>query len=155
MIGKIHQIGLTTLGIILVNMHPLESIVTQATPIKNQVQPDQSLVTLEGKIIKKPWTQSLESWVAGGSDYYVLDVGNQKIEKRTAAEGVILRGSPEISVESFAKYVGKRVRIQGKYINSKPYSPKNPMESYPTDFNGKPLPRGGGFQVKSITEIKR
>lgn len=111
------------------------------------------LITLTGRIIVKPWSQSTESWNAGGGEYYVLDVGATPVEERSAEEGVILRSSDQVSMEKFAEYVGKSVKVTGKYIPAMPYQPKNPMESFPMDMNGQPLPRGSGFQVYSLTAI--
>lgn len=122
--------------------------------IEDYITPDsQQLITLTGRIIVKPWSKSAESWNAGGSEYYVLDVGDAEIEERSAEEGVILRSSERVSMEKFAKYVGKSVQVTGLYITAMPYQPKSPMESFPMDMNGQPLPRGGGFQVYSLTEI--
>ena len=107
-------------------------------------------VELTGVIIKKPWSKSTESWNAGGSEYYVLDVGATEVEKRSAKEGVTLRASAAVSAEQIAELTGKKVRVRGTYIPAKPYTPEDPMEQYPTGMDGKPLPRGAGFEVTAI-----
>ncbi|MBK4729468.1 hypothetical protein JJD41_06260 [Oxynema sp. CENA135] len=110
-------------------------------------------VTLTGVVIRKEWSQSAESWMAGGSEYYVLDVGDAEIEERTAAEGTILRGSDEVEWESFEDFVGMEVVVEGEFVAPQPYVPSSPMENYPTGMDGKPLPRGGGFKVYSIAPV--
>jgi hypothetical protein len=107
-------------------------------------------VKLTGVVIRKPWNQSYESWNAGGSDYFVLDVGDAEIAEPSAEEGVILRGSDAVDWESFADYEGQRVQVEGYFIAAKPYVPQSPMEQYPMGMDGKPLPRGSGFQVHAI-----
>lgn len=111
------------------------------------------MVILTGVVLQKPWAKTEESWRAGGSEYYVLDVGEAEVEERSAQEGVILRPSEGITLDNFAQYIGKRVEVEGKYLPLEPYVPQSPMESYPMGPDGQPLPRGGGFQVLSIREI--
>ncbi len=112
-----------------------------------------AMVILTGVVLQKPWAKTEESWRAGGSEYYVLDVGDLEVEERSAQEGVILRPSEGITLDNFAQYIGKRVEVQGKYLPLEPYVPQSPIESYPMGPDGKPLPRGGGFQVLSIREF--
>ncbi|NES06297.1 MAG: hypothetical protein F6K22_27880 [Okeania sp. SIO2F4] len=123
---------------------------SQIPSIPMQVQEGHSLISLTGKVIEKPWSKSVESWIAGGGNYYVLDVGDLEIEKRSAEEGVILRFSEAIAFETFAEYVGEKVEIKGEYVDSKPYQPKSAYESYPMGMDGRPLPRGAGFKVYEI-----
>ncbi len=127
-----------------------KSKLSQIPSIPMQVQESHSLVSLTGRVIEKPWNKTTESWIAGGGNYYVLDVGDLEIEKRSAEEGVILRDSKAIAFESFAEYVGKKVEIKGEYVDSKPYQPKSAYESYPMGMDGRPLPRGAGFKVYEI-----
>ncbi len=127
-----------------------KSKLSQIPSIPMQVQESRYLIFLRGKVIEKPWSQTTESWIAGDSNYYVLDVGDLEIEKRSAEEGVIIRASEAITFESFAEYVGKKVEVKGEYIDSKPYQPKSAYESYPMGMDGRPLPRGAGFKVYEI-----
>ena len=133
---------------------------------------------LTGKVIKKPWVKSFESWNAGGSEYYVLDVGDQTVpgqasngqssatsshipqEQRSAREGVILRPSEAITFEDFRKYVGKRVIVTGSYLPGKPYKPTpGKIEQMPISMDPMtgetvyPI-RGSGFRVDKITIIE-
>ncbi len=105
--------------------------------------------TLQGTVLKKPATKSLESWVAGGSEYYVLDVGEAEVQ-RSAEEGVILRPGEAVDGEALETAVGKRVEVEGVYVESQPYVAENEVESFPMDPDGKPLPRGAGFQVSTL-----
>ena len=117
---------------------------------------EDELVILTGIIISKPWSKSYESWNAGGGTYYVLDIGDVELdeEHRSAEEGVILRESETIDRDSFAEYEGQNVQVQGYFVESQTYSPQSPMEQYPTDMDGNPLPRGSGFQVMSIASLE-
>ena len=104
---------------------------------------------LVGTVIKKPWTKSAESWNAGGSDYFVLDVGDAPVEKRTAAEGVLLIPAGDIRFEGLEAWVGKRVMVRGDYVEGRP--PKIPERSqFPTGPDGEPAPQGAGFEVLMI-----
>ena len=137
------------IGGIAVSLPPnIEAKEIELMQVKNSSNCSQ--VTLTGIVIRKPWAKTSESWMAGGSDYYVLDVGEAEIEERSAAEGVILRPSEQIPFDSFEEYVGRPVEVEGEYVAARPYIPENPFETYPTDMNGEPLPRGAGFQVCAI-----
>ncbi|MGD1805732.1 hypothetical protein ACP6PL_09880 [Dapis sp. BLCC M126] len=127
-----------------------KSQLSQIPSITMEVQESRYLISLTGKVIQKPWSKTTESWIAGDSNYYVLDVGDLEIEKRSAQEGVILRASEAITFENFPEYVGETVEIKGEYVNSKPYQPKSAYESYPMGMDGRPLPRGAGFKVYEI-----
>ncbi|OZH55241.1 hypothetical protein AFK68_05855 [Hydrocoleum sp. CS-953] len=127
-----------------------KSKLSQTPSIPMQLQESRYLIFLTGKVIEKPWSKTTESWIAGDSNYYVLDVGDLEIEKRSAEEGVILRASEAITFENFAEYVGEKVEVKGEYVDSKPYQPKSTYESYPMGMDGKSLPRGAGFKVYEI-----
>ena len=68
-----------------------KSKLSQIPSIPIEVQESRSLISLTGKVIEKPWSKTTESWIAGGGNYYVLDVGDLEIEKPSATEGVIMR----------------------------------------------------------------
>jgi hypothetical protein len=127
---------------------------TQAVTHDMSMEQTSDLVTLSGVVIKKPWTKNTESWNAGGGDYYVLDVGDAEIRDRSAEEGVILRPSDAVSMAQFEEFVGRVVEVSGEYVAAQPYVPESPMESYPTDMEGNPLPRGSGFKVYQITPVQ-
>lgn len=121
-----------------------------------------TVTTLEGVVIEKPWTKTVESWNAGGSEYYVLDVGTAPLPdgKRSAKEGVILRPSTSVAFDEFKDFAGKRVAVVGKFIDPQVVEESsNSMEQHPaTPVNpvtGKtePLRRGGGFLVVDIRPL--
>ncbi len=147
-------------GFSLVLLLPLASCVgigleeTQAVTTSISREQRSDSITLSGVVIKKPWTKNIESWNAGGGDYYVLDVGDTQIGDRSAEEGVILRPSDAVSLAQFEEFVGRPVEVSGEYIAAQPYIPESPMESYPTDIEGNPLPRGSGFKVHQITPVE-
>ena len=116
------------------------------------IESDRELVILSGELIEKPWSKSVESWMAGGGDYYVLELDEDSLEEADDATP-ILRGSDAVPWESFADYEGLRVEVEGEFIEPEPYEPSSPMEQYPIDMEGRPLPRGGGFKVYSIRAI--
>lgn len=120
---------------------------SSAPPLTNPASPS---VILEGTILHKPWSQTPESWVAGGSDYYVLDVGSASVAERSAEEGVILRASPTVPVQRFEEMTGKKVTVQGHYVDSHPLD-VSPEGNYPMGPDGKPMPTGAGFVVESLT----
>jgi hypothetical protein len=126
---------------------------TQAVTHDMNMEQRSEIFTLSGVVIKKPWTKNTESWNAGGGDYYVLDVGDARVRERSAEEGVILRPSDAVSMAQFEEFVGSSVEVSGEYIAAQPYVPESPMESYPTDMEGNPLPRGSGFKVYQITPV--
>ncbi|NEQ75608.1 MAG: hypothetical protein F6K23_22670 [Okeania sp. SIO2C9] len=120
---------------------------------QTQISVHRSSISLTGTVIEKPWSKTSESWIAGSGNYYVLDMGELEVEKPSDQEGVILRASEAITFEIFAEYAGKKVEIKGEYVESKPYQPKSVYESYPMGMDGRPLPRGAGFQVYEIKEL--
>lgn len=113
---------------------------------------DGDLVVLRGTVIRKPWAKTYESWNAGGSEYYVLDVGDTDIRQRSAKEGVILRPSEEVPFPEFEKYRDQRVRVKGRFVEARSYEPApGSPEQYPVDpTTGRPEPRGSGFQVYEL-----
>jgi len=87
------------------------------------------LTTLRGKVIEKPWTKSIESWNAGGSEYYVLAVDDVlPADLRSAKEGVVLRPSTVVPFDVLSKFKGKRVVVKGRFVEGKPYVP--PADSF-------------------------
>lgn len=117
---------------------------TDATP-----EPAADLVSLRGKVVHKPWSKSMESWNAGGSDYFVLELAPDQ----PAADGeasVILRPSEDVSRDELAAAEGKTVKVGGVRVPKKAYVPTSPMEQYPMGEHGKPAPRGGGLEVRTL-----
>ena len=106
--------------------------------IRTQTPTEEESVELRGEVIKKPWSKSMESWVAGGSDYYVLAVDEACLEGlelpegwRTAREGVILRASEEVDEDALEGWVGERVVLRGVFVEGTVPEPAHPMEQRP------------------------
>ena len=105
----------------------------------------------------------MESWNAGGSEYYVLKVDDSVLRpgQRTAREGVILRPSRAVPFEQFANFVGRTVTCRGKFVAGKPYiPPKDSVEQMPgparNPITGEihyPI-TGSGFKVYTIIPAK-
>ena len=109
--------------------------------------PDTGLQNLTGVVIRKEWEKSMESWDAGGSEYYVLN-------------GAILRPSRAVPFEQFTNYVGRKVTCQGKYVAGKPYiPPKDSVEQMPMPGRNPVTGEieypivGSGFEVHAIFPI--
>ncbi len=123
-----------------------------------------ALDTLTGVVIRKDWAKSMESWNAGGSEYYVLKIEDPALtsNKRTAREGVILHPSKAIPFQHFTNFVGQTVTCQGEFVTGKPYiPPKDSVEQMPSPtqnpFTGEmeyPI-RGGGFKVYAIDPVTK
>ena len=120
----------------------------------SQVTPTNKTKQLMGTVLHKTWSKTPESWNAGGSDYFVLDVGDAQVEERSAEKGVTLRPSESVSFEEFNRYVGKAVRVEGEYVKATPYVPKDEMEQYLIGPDGNPLPTGSGFKVVVIELLR-
>lgn len=117
--------------------------------------PSAVIEALEGEVMKKKFSKSLESWNAGGADYYVLAVADPESltgDRKTAKEGVILRPSKTVKYADFEKMIGKPVEVKGKFLMKKPYRPL-PNEQVPEGVqNMEVTARGGGFQVTEMSE---
>ena len=117
-------------------------------------------VVLEGTLIRKGWSKTGESWNAGGSHYYVLDVGSAVISSRNAKEGVILRPSDRVPFDDFERFKDHHVAVVGRFVEGKPWTPggeeveQHPMPvTPPVAGDVIPLRRGSGFQVFEITRF--
>lgn len=117
--------------------------------------------TLTGVVIRKDWTKSTESWNAGGSEYYVLDVEGAALPPggQSAKEGIILRPSDSVPFERFANFVGRRVTCRGDFVAGEPYiPPKDSVDQMPASLDpitGKtehPIV-GAGFRVRDIKPV--
>ncbi len=122
--------------------------------------PEAYVVVLRGTVIRKPWTKTGESWNAGGSHYYVLDVGDAVISQRSAREGVILRPSDRVAFGDFERFRDQRVAVKGRFVEGKPWTPsegtveQHPVSgTHPVTGEVVPLLRGSGFQVFEITRL--
>ena len=104
---------------------------------------------ISGSILLKPWSKTQESWIAGGGEYFVLDVGGADIVEYSAEEGVIMRFEEDVIADRFKLLVGKKVELTGNFIPNKP-TKVDPFSQYPVDVHGDPLPSGAGFNVHSF-----
>lgn len=94
---------------------------------------------LIGTLVHKRWSKTMESWDAGGSDYFVLETGD---------ETVVLQLTGPVTGEALLPLDGKKVELQGRMVEGKvPEMP--PHSQYPMDMNGGPLPTGAGFRVSA------
>ena len=127
---------------------------------KQGSEPEADTVVLEGTLIRKGWSKTGESWNAGGSHYYVLDVGSAVISHRNAKEGVILRPSDSVPFDDFERFKDHRVAVVGRFVEGKPWTPGGvEVEQHPmpvtTPVAGEIIPvrRGSGFQVFEIIRL--
>ena len=104
---------------------------------------------ISGSILLKPWSKTQESWIAGGWEYFVLDVGAADIVEYSAEQGVIVRFEEDVIADRFILLVGKKVEPTGNFIPNKP-TKVDPFSQYPVDVHGNPLPSGVGFNVYSF-----
>lgn len=139
-----------TLTVIIMSLPGCTDTDSESTPKAETPRAKTKEDVLQGTVLRKEWSKSYESWNAGGSEYFVLDVGDATLKERSAAEGVILRPSQQASLDVFAKYVDKRVKVSGRFVAGKPYVPMDEGESYPLGEDGKPAVRGSGFVVSQI-----
>ena len=77
----------------------------------------------EGKIIKKNWSKSTQSYCAQGSDYFILEQADQ--------EEIVLEFRPKISEKEMDKLVGKSVKIIGQKETKKIESKDNVISQRP------------------------
>jgi hypothetical protein len=102
----------------------------------------------------------MESWNAGGSHYYVLDVGGMAIPHRSARERVILRPFEGVPLSVFDQYNSQRVAVEGRFVEGGLWTPTvSSMEQHPVPplnpVTGEvsPIRRGSGFQVLRISPL--
>ncbi|MFN0204356.1 MAG: hypothetical protein ACKVTZ_22750 [Bacteroidia bacterium] len=78
---------------------------------------------LTGKLIKKRWTKTIESYCAGGSDYYVLEVSEN--------EATTLDFSQYKFEKKVNKYLNRKVEVQGTWVKEEKKA-ADPMMQQPT-----------------------
>ena len=140
--------------------HP-ERPVTVSESEEQVSEPEADIVVLEGTVIRKGWTKTGESWNAGGSHYYVLDVGGAVISHPSAREGVTLRPSDGVPFGVFQRFKDHRVAVEGRFVEGKPWTPREVdrymqhpvLPTHPVTGEVIPLRRGSGFQVFEITRL--
>lgn len=121
------------------------------------------LVDVTGKVVHKPWSKSMESWNAGGSDYCILDLSGEI--KAVAIPGKYLRSSDVVSFDKIKGFDGRRVRIIGvadipkrKVEKSAPGEiSQRPIGQFPIGLDRKPVSSSGmgkGIKVFGIYPMK-
>lgn len=117
---------------------------------------------LQGIVLRKEWTKSLESFQAGGSDYFVLKVTGEAIplENQSASEGVILLASSEVGVDRLSGLVNREVVCRGRYVQGQRHTvAADSLEQVPVgssdELQGHSIAPiiGAGFQVRSIDPV--
>jgi hypothetical protein len=126
---------------------------SQVSPSESDPSPDltpprepEDEGTLVGTLVKKPWSKTLESWHAGGTEYFVVET--------EGGDTTIVRPSERVTTEALQAMVGKKVRVRGETVPYRPYQPASPMEQVPMGPDGKPAQRGGGIRVESIEAVE-
>jgi hypothetical protein len=79
--------------------------------------------TLKGKLVKKTWTKSMQSYCAGGSDYYVL-VRKDKTE--------IVLNIAAWNEQQIVKKLNKQISLKGNWETVQKQN-KDPMSQQPVD----------------------
>ncbi len=86
----------------------------------------QNSETLKGKLERKPWAKSTQSYCAQGSDFYVLNTEN--------ASHVLQFDEAKFGAQ-LAKNEGKTIKIRGEFKVKKIKSTQNPMEQRPVTLD--------------------
>ena len=68
-------------------------------------------------ILLKPWSKTQESWIAGGWEYFVLDVGAADIVEYSAEQGVIVRFEEDVIADRFILLVVKKSWTNWKFYS--------------------------------------
>ncbi|HRR08578.1 MAG TPA: hypothetical protein PLO56_07780 [Rhodothermales bacterium] len=89
-----HILGFFLLGMILSTMFL-------------NAQPQSIMIT--GKLNKKTWSKTLESYCAQGSDYYVLT--------RRKKKNIVLSLDAEADATKFDGWINRKVQVQGEWIS--------------------------------------
>ncbi|MBN8589177.1 MAG: hypothetical protein J0L94_12755 [Rhodothermia bacterium] len=77
--------------------------------------------TVTGKLLKKTWAKTLESYCTQVSDYYVLS--------RPKKKEMILSLDADVDAPMFDNWVNKKVQVQGEWVN-RTITP-NPQSQHP------------------------
>lgn len=146
-------------------LDPKDSKRLIVSSLQNIVIPTK-IYTLRGKIQYKRWTKSMESYLAGGSDYCILETTGFYNEHNPIVGTIYLRPSDQISFNEIRKYAGKMVEIVGEYdVPERQFlSAENNLEQRPIeyDINGNEIPvtetkapgSGHGIRVYEIRIVK-
>ena len=90
----------------------LLSIITGCNRDRFSEEPvDNEIKEFQGVIEKKGWSKSAESYCAQGSDYFVLDVGDEEIILKTS--------------NRFEDHIDKNVSVKGRFLRREIPCPEN------------------------------
>ena len=106
---------------------------------------------LTGTVHHKMAAMNDETWMAGGGDYYVLDVAGAPVKDKTADVGVILKPTAAVSADDLGKLDGASVEVHGSYVAAAVPTARQ-EGAFPMGADGGPAPSGGGFAVASIAK---
>lgn len=102
------------------------------------------IITLKGKIEKKPWTKTEESYCAGGSEYFVLNCkfGNLVLQ---------------YPLEKLEKWKGKKVSVKGEITQITKVPPQDEISQHPVSISpdGKKEDVYYVCKVLVVSEIKK
>lgn len=111
----------------------------------------------EGVIIHKFWSKSVESYNAGGSDYFVLCNSDQI--KRLPKNGItcsgayeLLKETTEVPASVLEKYVGERVEIEGEMIEPKGPSVVSMESKEYKKYDGQVLIEPGDIKITTLPD---
>lgn len=90
---------------------------TAVTTTADNLQEGQ-VISLRGRLIRKPWTKSMQSYCAQGSAYVVLKEG----EREHVLE------MTELQWDNLREDVGKVIKIRGMFVTKVIPSPGNDMQ---------------------------
>lgn len=88
---------------------------------------EQPVNTLQGVLLKKPWSKSTQSYCAQGSDYWVLKEGEEEH---------VLAWLDEDLLTSAAFKEGKEVKLKGVWTQKKISPPENVISQHPVGPDG-------------------
>jgi hypothetical protein len=109
-----------------------------------------------GSVSHRPWGKTIESWDAGGSDYYAMTMDRSYAATHPSYGGsLILRPSEKdgVTPDELSRWEGRHVCVRGTLQEARPYTPQFAWEQFPIDNDGKPLPRGSGIVVTRLGRL--
>ncbi|MEK7484430.1 MAG: hypothetical protein AABZ60_08875 [Planctomycetota bacterium] len=130
-------------------------IVETLSLIEKPIAKKDKIYVLQGKIVQKFWTKSMESWLAGGSDYCILDTTGFYNKENPVSRAIYLRPSEYLTYNDIRQYDGKIVEIRGVYdVPQLTITPDTMKGQYPVGPDGKPeAPAGSGDGIR-VYEIR-
>ena len=111
------------------------------------------VVARTGRVEHKEWTKSEESWMASGSDYFVLVCDPAPAGSRKDEERLILRPTRDHPFSSFYDLLDHRVEIQGRQAANVVFKP-DPRTQFTNQRADGTCISGGGLLVDSTKEIE-